>query len=302
MKVLIAGGTGLIGNELSNLLQKSGCDVIILTRNKSRHADEKGKKFLQWDAVSIEPINSVMQEIDAIINLVGENIGSGLWTTDKKKRIIQSRVQAGKALTAAILQANKKPKVFIQSSAVGYYGTSIEETFDETSPNGNDFLAEVAKEWENSSSDLNKTSIRRVIIRTGAVLHSHSGMFPLMTTPFKFFIGGPLGSGNQIISWIHIQDEIGAIKFILENDQINGVVNLTAPAGCTNVEFGKIISKTINRPYWFPTPAFILKLILGEMSTLVLDGQNVIPKVLIQNGYEFKFPMLEKAVHDLMKK
>jgi uncharacterized protein (TIGR01777 family) len=240
-----------------------------------------------------------MNEIDVVINLAGDNIGSGFWTNSKKERIIQSRVLAGKALSQAILAAKTKPQVFIQASGVGYYGTSTNQVFDESSPNGDDFLANVAKQWEESSSMLDSTEVRRVIIRSGVVLDKTSGAFPLMAMPFKFFVGGPLGNGKQMVSWIHLVDEVNAIQFIIENRELSGPVNLTSPNALKNSDFGKTIAKVAKKPYWFPTPGFALKLLLGEKSTLVLDGQNAIPKKLLDHGFDFKYSALEKALESL---
>ena len=300
MKILISGGTGLIGKNLVERLVNQGNQVYILTRNKSGKKDSDFVKFFEWDAQSVDVLIPIMNQVNAVINLAGENIGSGFWTKAKKEKIISSRVSVGKALTSAILSAESKPEVFIQSSGVGYYGTSLNKTFDESSPNGNDWMAEVARVWEASSEELDAIGTRRVIIRSGVVLDNHSGALPLMVLPFKLFVGGPLGSGKQIISWIHLEDEVRAIEFILEKRNLEGAVNLVAPYPHTNAEFGKMIAKILRRPYWFPVPGFGLKLIIGEKSTLVLDGQFVVPNKLLENGFEFNYPTLEKALRDIL--
>ncbi len=301
MKVLIAGGSGLIGSELSKLLVQKGDDVRILTRNVNNKSIDRNDKiqFIEWDAVSVDPLIPYLQDVDAVINLVGENMGTGYWTKNKKQRIIKSRVNAGNALTSAITQSEKKPQVFIQASAIGIYGNSENIKFDEDSQVGKDFLSNVAIHWENSSMELDKSIVRRVIIRTGVVLHPRSGALPLMALPFKLMVGGPLGSGRQILSWIHIQDEIRAIEFVLRNPLISGVVNLCAPEPQSNADFGKILASVIHRPYWFPTPAFALRIAIGEKSTMVLAGQYVIPKKLLENKFKFDFPGLEQALSDI---
>jgi uncharacterized protein (TIGR01777 family) len=302
MKILISGGTGLIGKSLVKNLIKTGDQVFVLTRSKNGLEDSDSIKYIEWDARSSEPLIPYLKEINAVINLAGDNIGKGYWTKEKKERIINSRVQAGNALSKAIINSDNKPDVFIQSSGVGYYGASQDETFDELSPNGNGFQADVAQKWENSSAVLDSSGIRRVIIRMGIVLDAKSGALPLMVLPFKMFVGGPLGSGRQYVSWIHLQDNIRAIDFVMRNDKIIGSVNLTAPISYANKEFGKIIGKVLRRPYWFPVPAFGLKLVLGEKSDLVLEGQKVKPGKLLEHGFQFKFPDLESALRSIYNK
>jgi hypothetical protein len=299
MKILISGGTGLIGKALIKNLIKTGDQVLVLTRSKDGQEDSDSKKYIEWDATSSEPLIPFLKDINAVINLAGDNIGNGNWTKAKKERIISSRVQAGNALSKAIIDSGDKPDVFIQASAVGYYGSSLDETFDESSPNGKGFQADVAQKWENSSGVLDAVGIRRVIIRMGIVLDAKSGALPLMVLPFKLFAGGPLGSGRQYVSWIHLQDDVRAIDFVMRNPKLSGAVNLTAPTSYPNKDFGKVVAKVMRRPYWFPVPAFGLKLVLGEKSELVLDGQNVYPRKLLEHGFQFKYPDLESALRSI---
>jgi hypothetical protein len=299
MKILISGGTGLIGKALIKNLIKTGDQVLVLTRSKDGREDSDSKKYIEWDARSSEPLIPFLKDINAVINLAGDNIGNGNWTKAKKERIISSRVQAGNALSKAIIDSGDKPDVFIQASAVGYYGSSLDETFDESSPNGKGFQADVAQKWENSSGVLDAVGIRRVIIRMGIVLDAKSGALPLMVLPFKLFAGGPLGSGRQYVSWIHLQDDVRAIDFVMRNPKLSGAVNLTAPTSYPNKDFGKVVGKVMRRPYWFPVPAFGLKLVLGEKSELVLDGQNVYPRKLLEHGFQFKYPDLESALRSI---
>jgi hypothetical protein len=299
MKILISGGTGLIGKALIKNLINTGDQVLVLTRSKDGREDSDSKKYIEWDARSSEPLIPFLKDINAVINLAGDNIGNGNWTKAKKERIISSRVQAGNALSKAIIDSGDKPDVFIQASAVGYYGSSLDETFDESSPNGKGFQADVAQKWENSSGVLDAVGIRRVIIRMGIVLDAKSGALPLMVLPFKLFAGGPLGSGRQYVSWIHLQDDVRAIDFVMRNPKLSGAVNLTAPTSYPNKDFGKVVGKVMRRPYWFPVPAFGLKLVLGEKSELVLDGQNVYPRKLLEHGFQFKYPDLESALRSI---
>lgn len=302
MKILISGGTGLIGKALVKNLIKTGDQVFVLTRSKDGLEDSDSIKYIEWDARSSESLIPYLKNFNAVINLAGDNIGNGYWTKAKKERIINSRVQAGNALSRAIIDSGNKPDVFIQASGVGYYGASLDETFDELSPIGNGFQADVAYKWENSSAELDSTGVRRLIIRMGIVLDAKSGALPLMVLPFKMFVGGPIGSGRQYVSWIHLQDNIRAIDFVMRNDKIIGAVNLTAPTAYTNKEFGKIIGKVSHRPYWFPVPSFGLKLVLGEKSELVLEGQKVKPGKLLEHGFQFKYPDLESALRSIYNK
>ncbi|HSM24706.1 MAG TPA: TIGR01777 family oxidoreductase [Anaerolineaceae bacterium] len=299
MNILISGGTGLIGQALTKNFIKSGHKIIILTRGNRDDQNPDKIQYVKWDGRSFEPLIPIMEEVDVVINLAGDNIGAGSWTKQKKERILNSRLFAGNALSEAIVKAKVKPEVFIQASGVGYYGTSKDMIFDETSKNGDDYLANISMQWEDSSKSVEDVGVRRVIIRTGVVLDKSTGVLPLMTMPFRFFVGGALGDGNQMISWIHLQDEVKAIEFIVNNKSISGPVNLVSPFAVKNSEFGKTIAKVIKRPYWFPTPAFLLKLLLGEKSTLVLDGQVAYPKKLLDEGYTFLFSNLTDALLDL---
>ena len=299
MKILISGGTGLIGKALTNYYLQKGHEVGILTRGDNNITLDGRLKYFKWDAQSASQLIPIVSEYDVVVNLAGENIGSGFWTKAKKERILSSRVQAGNSLAQAIREVENKPKVFIQASGIGIYGTSISQNFDEESPIGNDFMANVATQWENSSILVEEVGVRRVIIRTGVVLDKSAGVLPLMALPFKFFVGGPLGSGRQILSWIHLKDDIEAIDFCIQNNNISGPVNLSSPNALNNADFGKVLSKILKRPFWFPVPAFLLKIVLGEKSTLVLDGQNVYPKKLISHGFEFNFPGLREALANI---
>lgn len=299
MKILISGGTGLIGQALLKQFTQAGDQVVILTRSTNGRVDSDSVKYVPWDAKSVEPLVAIMNDIDVVINLAGENIGEGYWTQSKKERIVNSRVLAGKALTRAIMESGHEPEVFVQASAIGYYGTNEDQQFDESSSCGTGFSADVARKWEASSEELDSTAVRRVIIRIGIVLDPLSGALPLMALPFKLFVGGPIGNGRQYVSWIHLQDVVRAIDFVVRNKTLRGPVNLTAPTACSNAEFGKVIGSVLKRPYWFPVPAFALKFVLGEKSTLVLDGQNVIPNKLLDNGFKFGFPDLESALRNI---
>lgn len=298
MKVLIAGGTGLIGGALSRKLVSDGHQVTVLTRGAgSLHA---GVAAIHWDGRTRSGWDDQIGKVDAIVNLAGENIGSGRWTEKKKDAILRSRLDAGRILAETAADILNKDGLFIQASAVGYYGVSEGETFDEDSPPGSDYLAGVAVRWEDSSVRAEAAGFKRAVLRTGIVLDVHEGALARMLLPFRLFAGGPLGSGRQWMSWIHLADEVAAIQFLLEK-RLDGKFNLTAPNPIRNADFGRAIGKAIHRPYWAPVPAFALRLLLGEMSTLVLDGQKVLPARLLAAGFEFKYPSIDNSLADLLK-
>ena len=312
MKILITGGTGLIGNALIDALLADGHEINVLTRNpdKARNALPSAVIPHKWDAATPKGWDHLIPAMDAVINLAGQSIaGESLldivtkrWTGESKARIRQSRANVGSALVAAIEKAEKKPKVFIQSSAVGYYGPGGDTELTENDPAGNDFLAETCRIWEDSTVKLESMDVRRVIIRTGLVLAGKGGILPIVLLPFKLFAGGPLGNGKQFVPWIHIDDEVNAIRFLLNNEDAHGAYNLTAPNPLTQREQAKVIGRLLRRPSFIPAPTFALKLALGEKSTLVLDGQRAIPENLEVEGFDFKFTNFESALKDLLEK
>jgi uncharacterized protein (TIGR01777 family) len=300
LRILIAGGTGMIGIPLVDLLLKSGHELSILTREPGKGKFPHNIEQVQWDGSSLTGWSQHIGGMDAVINLAGENIGSQRWSPGRKNLIIESRVNIGKLLTEAIQNASIRLKVFIQASAVGYYGVNNNDVLTELTQSGDDFLAGVCKKWEDSSREVERLGIRRVIIRTGVVLSKELGALNRMLLPFKLFSGGPIGNGRQMLSWIHLADEVGAIRFLLENADARGVYNLTAPEAISNAQLGKVLAKTIHRPYWMPVPAFVLRCFVGEMSTLVLEGQNVFPKRLLEAGFQFKFERIDDALIDIL--
>ena len=310
MNILITGGTGLIGRALSAALVADGHQVSVLTRNpdKARNMLASGVLPLKWQNADIEALSSLIEKNDAVINLAGESIaGENLlsiltkrWTKESKKRIQDSRVDMGQALVKAIAAAEKKPKVFIQASAVGYYGETGDEPLSENALVGDDFLAETCHTWEDSTAALDKMGIRRVIIRTGLVLAPKGGILPIMLLPFRLFAGGKLGSGEQYVPWIHLEDEVNAIRFLLNAEDARGAYNLSAPYPVKQRELAKIAGRLLRRPSFIPTPAFALQLALGEKSTLVLDGQRAIPEKLVNEGFSFSHKDFESALKTLL--
>jgi hypothetical protein len=235
----------------------------------------------------------------AIVNLAGENLSAGRWTPKRKQAVLESRVNAGSAVVEAVRQARNMPRVVIQSSAVGYYGPSGDESLGEDAPSGDDFLASVCRNWEASTQPVEALGVRRVIARTGVVLSAEAGALPRMLLPFKLFAGGPLGSGRQWMSWIHIDDQVRALRFLIETPEAKGAYNLSATP-LTNRDFARVTGKVMRRPAFFAVPAPIIRLLFGEMSTVLLDGQRVSAKRLTDLGFKFRFPDAEMALTDLL--
>jgi len=299
MKILIIGGSGLIGQALTRELNQNNHVLTLLTRKEIDLTDKRGVIWKHWDGKSAESLQPLLSGQDAVVNLSGESIGKGSWTSERKEILLQSRIEPIGALVKAWSVVDLKPSVLIQASAVGYYGTG-DAACDESSPAGRDFLSALAINWEDASRPIADTNVRRVLVRTGVVLAKEGGVLAQLTLPFKFFVGGPIGKGSQWLSWIHIDDEVRAIRFLIESKTLAGVFNLSAPNPVTNAQAGKALGNVMKRPYWFPVPGFLLKLALGEMSTLVLDGQKVLPTRLLQAGFKFKFEKIEQAFSDLL--
>lgn len=307
MKVILAGGSGLIGIELAKELSRYGYTPVILSRKPENIIEvPMGTQVAGWDGKTAAGWGHLVEGCAGIVNLAGENIAGEKffptrWSRARKKSIIQSRLDAGKAISEAVQRAEKKPLVVVQSSAIGYYGPLEAERVDESAPAGNDFLAKTCVAWEASTAEIERLGVRRVIIRTGVVLSRKGGAFQRLLFPFQFYIGGPLGSGKQILSWIHISDHVNAIRFLIERSDAQGIFNLTAPNPVTNREFAKTISKILHRPLFLPIPSFAFELIFGEVATVVIDGQCVIPAHLQQLGFSFSFTHAESAIRDLLE-
>jgi uncharacterized protein (TIGR01777 family) len=259
-------------------------------------------KWVGWDGKTAQGWGYLAGEVDAIVNLAGANIGERRWSEERKRVIRSSRVDAGRAIVAAVEQSAHRPALVIQIAGVGYYGPHGDEQLDEQSQPVKDYLATVAADWENATKPVTRLGVRLVTMRTGVVLSRKGGVLEPFLLQQRFFAGGPLGSGKQWISWIHMQDLVNCFLFFLEHDNAAGVFNVTSPEPVTNAQFGMILSKVLKRPYWLPAPAFMLHLVLGEMSTLVLDGQRVLPKRLLELGYAFQYASLRSALEDLLKK
>lgn len=306
MRVIITGGTGLIGTALAQRLAAANYDIIILSRNPDKATGlPAGVRAVKWDGRTAQGWGHLADGAKAIINLAGASIaGEGFlpsrWTEKRKKLIVDSRVQAGQAVVEAVGAAATKPQVVIQASAVGYYGSRGDELLTEASTPGHDFLAGVCQAWEKSVQPVKEQGVRLVTTRTGVVFSTRGGAFPLLLLPHKLFVGGPMSNGKQYLPWIHLEDELRAIQFLLENEQSEGVYNLCAPEPATNRTMSKTIGKAIRRPSLIPVPAFALRLLLGETASLVLDSQRQIPQRLQASGFTFSHPDLLAAIRHLV--
>jgi uncharacterized protein (TIGR01777 family) len=311
MRVIITGGTGLIGGALAADLAGDGHEVIVLSRNPKRATRlPTGVRAERWDARSADGWGPLVDGADAVVNLAGESIGgedvvalfTRRWTPERKRLIRDSRTNAGQAVTQAIEAAKQKPRVLIQASAVDYYGVHGDEEVTEETPPGNDFLTRICIDWEASTANVEQMGVRRAVIRTaGVVLSTKGGAFPFVMLPFRFFVGGRLGSGQQWFPWIHIADEARAIRFLIDNPNASGAFNVCSPNPLTNAEFSRILGRVMGRPSFIPTPAFAMRLLLGEKAMLVLEGQRQIPRRLQAMGFSFRFPEAEAALRDLLK-
>ncbi len=299
MNVMITGGSGLIGGALTDSLLVDGHRVWILSRSPEKVSLPPGAQAIRWDGRTTNGWGGLVNEMDAVVNLTGWSLAHWPWTEKNKQRFLDSRIQPGLAVAQAIRQASKRPKVLIQVSAIGYYGPRDEPVTEETPPGG-DFGARLCQKWEATTQPVEEMGVRRVVIRTAVVLSMQNVIMQLMVLPARLFMGGKLGNGRQGFSWIHVADQVAAIRFLIENEQAGGVFNLSAPEPLASAEFLRLIAKVLRRPYWFPVPAFLLRMVLGEMSTLVLEGQFVHPKRLLELGFTFRFPKAEEALKDLL--
>ena len=298
VRVLVSGASGPIGTALLPSLKSAGARISRLTRKGARYSSSDEQR-IAWDPrETISP--DAVSGFDAVIHLAGESI-VGRWTDTKKREIRDSRVEGTSNLARALAQAKQKPQIFICSSAIGYYGDRGDEVLKESSAPGSGFLAEVCAEWEAAARSAAEAGIRTVLIRTGIVLSPKGGALGKMLTPFRLGVGGRIGSGRQWMSWIDVQDMVGAIHFIIKTDSVRGPVNMVAPNPATNAEFTKTLARVLSRPAIFPVPAFAVKLGFGEMGeTALLGSQRVEPGQLRRAGYDFQFPDLQSSLGHLL--
>lgn len=303
MRIVITGGSGFIGRRLVARLLEQGDQVLVLTRRLEQARRILGEspslKLLPYDPYQPQAWAAALEGYEGIVNLAGEPLASSRWTETKKKEIRRSRVETTQALVQALASLNQKPQVMISSSAVGYYGSHpAGEPLTETDPPAQDFLAEVCQAWEAAARSAEELGIRLAIVRTGIVLGPDGGALGQMLAPFQFFIGGTIGSGKQWLSWIHREDWVSLVCFLLE--QGSGVFNATAPNPVQMEEFCRTLGQVLGRPSWLPVPELALELLLGEAAQVVLTGQKVIPQAALQMGFTFQYPQLKEALRQIL--
>ena len=299
--VLVTGGTGFIGSRVCDALNEKGDAVHVLSRNpdRARANLNSAENAYGWNPETEQLPTEATSDVQAVVHLAGETI-AGRWNAEKKRRIRDSRILSTRNLVASFAEADTKPDVLVCASAIGYYGDSGEDSFTEESPAGTDFLAETCQEWETEALKANEFGTRVVTIRIGLVLGLGGGLLDQVLPPFKMGVGGKLGSGTQWMSWIHVDDVVGIILHALENDEVSGALNATAPTPVRNIKFTKTLGAVLRRPTLFPVPAFGLKLMMGEFADFVTLSQNVLPEKTEASGYEFRYRTLEAALKELL--
>lgn len=299
--VLVTGGTGFIGTRVCAALHEQGDTVHVLSRNPTRVQTKLkwAREVYGWSPETEKLPAEATSDIKAVIHLAGETI-AGRWNREKKQRIRDSRILSTRNLVASLGESDTKPDVLVCASAIGYYGASGDEHFTEVSPAGTDFLAQVCQEWETEAQKAVEFGVRVVMVRIGLVLGLGGGLLAQILLPFKMGVGGILGSGRQWMSWIHVDDVVGIVLHALENDEIRGPLNATAPAPVRNTEFTRTLGTVLRRPTLFPVPTFGLKLMMGEFADFVVLSQNILPEKTEVSGYEFRHRTLESALRDLL--
>jgi uncharacterized protein (TIGR01777 family) len=299
MKILITGASGLIGKALQESFKQKGHQMLLASRSEA-----KDDRHIQWSVETgfRDEDLSTLEGLDAVVHLAGENVSGLRWTDEKKKAIRDSRVFGTRSMIETFDKLAEKPKVFISGSAIGFYGDRGDEELTESSSAGKTFLAEVCREWESESRRAEDLGIRTVLLRTGIVLSKDGGALATMLTPFKFGVGGVVGDGKQWMSWISLDDVVGIVNFVLENETVRGAVNVVAPNPVSNEEFTKSLGTVLYRPTFLPLPEFAVHMVFGEMGdALLLDSTKVIPKRLTDTGYQFKFTNLREALENAVK-
>ncbi len=299
-KIAIFGGTGFIGRALYEKLA-ADYELYIITRNTEKAEEIFGHeaRIIEWNKQNLLSLSDKFNGFFAFINLIGENIGTRLWTVKQKERLLQSRLNTARSIVKLVNSLESKPEVLIQASAIGYYGNSYSELFTEASANGFGFMATLTGKWESELEEIEQGN-RVVVIRSGIVLGNNGGFMKTFMIPFRLFLGGYFGNGKQWMSWIHIEDEVLAIKHLIENAKTEGVYNLTSPEPVVFKEFSKALGKSIRRPSWTKVPAFLLRVVFGEMADeVLLASQKVIPENLVRSGYEFRYNRLVEALNNI---
>ena len=305
MKVAIAGATGFVGSRLVEKLQAAGHQVLVFSRDAAKAGRVfPASAYPNLEVVAYTPAESgdwlhSIAGCDAVVNLAGVPIAEERWTEARQQAILDSRRLTTAKLVEAIVNANPRPSVFVSASAIGYYGTSETAEFDETSLAGDDFLAAVCKDWEAAAQPAKNAGTRLAILRLGIVL-GMGGALAKMLPPFKLFAGGPIGTGKQWFSWVHREDVVDLILYALQNPQVEGVLNATAPNPVRMNELCQTLGEVLQRPSWLPVPSFALELLLGDGAKVVLEGQKVLPKQTLASGFQYQYPTLKLALEEIL--
>jgi hypothetical protein len=300
MKLLITGASGFIGTALCQRLLEEGHSLTLFTRGSPPNANTDAKRWLHWTPGTLRSWETELDGIDGVINLAGEPIAERKWSNTQRRRLEKSRVDATHVLVQACAKAQSKPKFLINASAIGYYGPHGDEILTEEAPHGEDFLSLLCRDWEQEAIVAEQLGMRVVRLRSGIVLGANGGALAKMAPPFKFFLGGPLGSGKQWMSWIHLEDQIRLILHIIGSPQASGPINATTPNPVQNKQFSQALGKALKRPSWFSTPGFVLRVGLGELAEMLLTGQRVVPAAAQKLGFEFHYPDLPEALQACM--
>ena len=297
MKILVTGASGLVGTALLPALKAAGHEVYRLVRS----AADRAANGINWNPSEGTIDAASLEGMEAAIHLAGENIAEGRWTDEKKRRIRESRVKGTRLLSETLAGLEQKPHTLLSASATGFYGDRGDELLTEQSASGKDFLAEVCREWELETQPAAQSGMRVVNLRFGVILSAEGGALKKMLTPFKLGVGGKIGSGRQYMSWIGIDDAVGAILFALETETLRGPVNVVSPQPVTNLEFTKTLGRVLSRPTIFSVPEFAARLAFGEVAdALLLSSTRVVPLRLKEAGYQFKYPELELVMHHIV--
>lgn len=295
MNIMISGGTGLLGTALTKSLLADGHKVFILSRTYTKRSDVQ---IIKWDARTPDGWGHLVNEMDVVIHLAGRSTSAWPWSAAKKKSFEDSRILPGLALAQAIQAATRRPSLFVQVSGINHYGLHG-DLADESTPPGDDFLAQLTVKWEGATQSVERLGVRRLVLRTPPVLSRDNVIMKLIALPVQLFVGGPIGSGKQPFPWIHIKDWVSAVRYLMADESARGVYNMIAPSQTSLADFTKILANVLHRPYWFPVPAFLMRNVLGEMSVLILEGRFSQPKRLLESGYTFQFPGPREALTDL---
>jgi uncharacterized protein len=307
MRVFVTGGTGLVGSVLIPRLRERGDAVVALTRRPEQAKQALGEQvtIVAGDPMQPGAWMDALKDCDGVVHLAGEGIFNRRWKAAFKQLLRDSRINSTENVVVALAKSPRRQdgasKVFVNASAIGYYGPHGDEEITEEGAPGSDFLAQVCIEWEKAAREAERSGVRVVLLRTGVVLAKHGGALAKMLTPFKMFVGGPVGSGRQVMSWIHIDDLVGEIMFALDHPEVAGPLNGTAPHPVTNKEFSKALGRVLHRPSFLKTPGFMLRLMLGKVAEVLTTGQRVLPRKALAAGYPFRFADVDSALRDILK-